>query len=149
MTKWFVWIFALLLAAPIYASTWHGTTTVTTGNSLFRFAAADTTVNDSALFSVKSRSAVVCFDPDTGGVAGTGAVVVRKCPTSTKPAANPENSCISLGGANGNATLTGTEGAAEGTQNACIPVGTGYYFIDITTTCGGNACEVSVQGESQ
>ena len=72
----------------------------------YEFDDSDTTASDSALFEVAAHSALVHFDPDTGatGVA-TATIKIRKCGGTTKPASSPENECIDLGGANGNAQL--------------------------------------------
>jgi hypothetical protein len=133
---------AFVLGIQANAATWTGSTTIQPGEvSLWSFVDADGTgTADSASFRVRAPSALICFDPDTGGTAGTGVVTPRHCTNNTKPATNPENECISLG------TLDGTEGAAA-TQNACVRIPNGTYFIDVTTPCNTDACRVTINGE--
>jgi hypothetical protein len=139
----------VLLPMGALASTWKGATTISgSAQALFQFAAADTTTGDSAAFRIINE-AIICFDPDTAGVAGTGEVVVRRCNSGAKPSSNPQNSCISTGGSLPASTgLTGVEGAS-GTQNACEWYGAGVYYIDITTQCGGDNCQVSITGSQR
>lgn len=113
----------------------------------YTFTSTDSTTGDSAAIFIDGTSAKWCFDPDTSGTATTTArVLIRDCLGGAKPSSNPENECISLGGANGNASLDGTEGAAS-SQNACIRTGPGVFYVDITAACTGSACRVSVQAE--
>lgn len=136
-------LLSVFLALPIWASSWTGNVNIHSGQtSSFSFAAADgvSDANDSASFNVKSPYALICFDPDTAGTAGTGGVTPRRCLNNTKPASSPQNECISLG------ALDGTEGAAA-TQNACVRVSNGVHYLDITTVCGGNNCRATVTGE--
>ena len=98
-----------------------------------------------------SESALITFDPQldaTVAAATTALTVPRMCPQGQPlTPANPEFSCISLGGANGNASLSGVEGAASA-QNASIRVGPGVYYFQITGAClAGDTCQISVKGE--
>jgi hypothetical protein len=105
---------------------------------------ASAATDDSELFSVKSRSALICLNPDTASAgADVTQIKVRKCHGGTKPTSNPENECIDLNGS----AMDGTEGAAV-TQNACLRVAAGSYYIDITTApAAADNAVVSVQGE--
>lgn len=85
----------------------------------------DTT--DSGLFHVQSPNALICFDPDSGGVAGTARVMPQKCPYGVKGSLTAANSCVNIL----DAALDGV-GGSSATQNACIRVKRGSYRLDVT-----------------
>jgi hypothetical protein len=99
--------------------------------------------DDSGAFSVRSETALICFDPDitTEGVA-TGAVMPRRCHRGSKPTSNPQNQCF----ATLDSSMTGITGSA-GTQDACQRVGFGTYYIDVTTSPAGDDAVFSIVGE--
>ena len=163
----FLPILLLVLASPAAASVWSGTCTfsanLTVGSgatkyivnskdrACFRFTSADTVPSASTTISVGAGSALWCFDPDnTDAVADTSRVIVHYCPSDNAAGGTGSaNTCIALGGANGNASLDGTEGAST-TQNACIRTGPGIFYIEISAACAKAStdyCEVSVKGE--
>lgn len=124
--------------------------TIIDGSELCIYELANTEGADSDEIEVRSSSAVFCLDSDKGATAiGAMRGVPRKCIGGSKPGSNPENECISVGGANGNSVLDGTEGPAS-TQNACTRVGPGVYYYDVTVACGAaSGCLVMVQGEDE
>ncbi len=148
---------ALILAGGAKAATWdHGCdgsgstfgiadSTTIDGNerACWSFANADGTTTSPA-FTVVVDRALICFDPDLGSVgvpAGAGVITPHYCLKGSKPSSNPENECIGLG------ALTGTEGDAS-TQDACVSVGQGVYYIAVDTACGAaHSCLVSIQGQ--
>ena len=99
---------------------------------------------DSRIFRVGANTALVCFDPDiaTEGVKD-GKVNIRYCPNGKQPAASPELECIALS----TIPITGIEGSA-GIQDACIRVGPGTYYVEITTQTGSEDARVTIQGEA-
>ncbi len=99
---------------------------------------------DSRIFIVGTNTALVCFDPDKAaeGIA-TGKVNIRYCPSGAQPAANPELECIALS----TVPITGIEGDAA-VQDACIRVGPGTYYVEITTQTSSENARVSIQGEA-
>ncbi len=102
---------------------------------------ANTETVDSGEVAIIAESALICFDSDTGATAiSTGVVTPRVCTGNSKPAANPTFTCLSLG------TLTGLEGDAS-TQNACVRVGPGIYYLDVTTAMGAES-RVKIQAEN-
>lgn len=107
---------------------------------------ADSTAN-SLSFTVASPTALVCFDPDTGG-ASTGAsrVKVYRNPLNSQSTAFSVNSWTDIGGAGDNSSLDGTEGSAE-VQNACVRVPPGVYVLLMSVACDSDACRVTVEGE--
>jgi hypothetical protein len=116
----------------------------------WRFVVGDSTHN-SGYVHVTAETAVITFDPqlDAAVAAATTALVIPHYCATGEPltAANPERSCVSIGGANGNASLDGVEGAAS-TQNAAIRVGPGVYYFEVPGAClAGDTCQVSVKGE--
>lgn len=138
--------FLSLIALPAFADSWTGTTVFQNmERSVYSFVNADTAATaESGGFQITKGTVLVCFDPDSGSTTISGGeIVVRRCLGGPKPASNPTFECISTGGANSNATLTGTEGAAA-TQNACQSYGPGWYYIDVTTTCTSDACRVTL-----
>jgi hypothetical protein len=164
--KAFLFLLTLLAASPAFAEVWSGkchfsaNLTVATGADKFdiakkergcyRFVDTDST-STSDLISVTADSALWCFDPDnTDAVADTARVVIHYCPHGGTPGGTGSaNTCISLGGANGNASLDGTEGTSS-SQNACVRTGPGIFYVEVTAACAKtstNYCQVTVQGE--
>jgi hypothetical protein len=95
---------------------------------------------DSGRFTVVTPSALVCLDPDitTEGPA-TAEVMIRRCHSG---AAISLNECFAIL----DASLTGATGGPA-TQNSCARVGPGAYYIEITTSAGGDDAIVSITGE--
>lgn len=164
--KRLLFLLALLVGSPAAAEVWSGTCSFSANltasrdeakfdiqkkqRGCYRFTSADST-STSDLISVAADSALWCFDPDnTDAVADTSRVVVHYCPHGGTPGGTGSvNTCIDIGGANGNATLDGTEGTAS-TQNACVRTGPGIFFIEVDTACAKAStdyCQVTVQGE--
>lgn len=168
---------ALLLPAGAYAGTWsmncsYTTATGTTatrpaeqnfaideyGLACYRYANADSTHNapqNSAgtLVGVKvtAQSALICFDPDIlQAVTTTARVIPHYCPQGViADPSNPARSCPSLGGANGAASLDGTEGTAT-SQNSCLRVGPGLYYFEISVAAeSGDTAQITVKGEGK
>ena len=104
--------------------------------------------------AITAQTALICFDPDIlQTITTTARVIPHHCPQSfiadPTSAATALRSCVSLGGANGAASLDGTEGTAT-TQNACVRVGPGSYYFEISAGCeAGDTCQVSVKGEGK
>ena len=113
-----------------------------------QFNAADSTFV-AGPFVVLAPSAQIVFDPDLGAVvsvAGTPAVTPAICSGPVQALANPEFSCLTMGGANGNASLSGVEGA-DSIQNATKWVGPGTYVLRITGACAASkTCRVWIRG---
>lgn len=126
------------------------------GVGCYRFINADgvhnstATAHGSVVIHVTAYSALISFDPQLDAVVGgpTAAMVIpHYCPLPPLTIANPEQSCIGMGGANGNVALTGVEGTAS-SQNAAIRVGPGWYYFEVSGACvAGDTCQVLVQGE--
>lgn len=118
----------------------------------FRFVNADATTTIVGPVRVQASSALITFDPDLyQTVTTTARLIPRMCPlgaaVDTTSLATISRSCLSIGGANGAASLDGTEGSAS-TQNAAIRVGPGTYYFEINAVCeAGDTCQVSVKGE--
>jgi len=99
---------------------------------------------DSQIFVVGAAAALVCFDPDinTEG-AEVAEVNIRYCPNGKQPAATPEIECFKLS----NVPITGITGL-PGTQDSCVRVGPGTYYVEIETAGGaGDESRVTIQGE--
>jgi hypothetical protein len=161
--------FALLLfASPAIGATWDFGCDDDTANDInftiqpqatsagpvqahrgcFEFTDADSTTT-SRTIQVAAETALVCFDPDTAATTTSAArVKIRKCPGGTKPASNPSNECIDMGGAaTGESALDGTEGHPD-VQNACMRVPRGVYYVDVTVACvAADFCRVTFEGE--
>ena len=123
------------------------------GNNVgcYRFTIADST-STSDLIVVEGESALWCFDPDnTDAAVDTATVTIHECLAGGAAGGTGSvNTCIDLGGANGNATLTGAEGTASA-QNACVRTGPGVYFVRVTVASAKTApdfSQVSVRGET-
>jgi hypothetical protein len=107
---------------------------------------ADTTAN-SPNITVAAPTALVCFDPDTGGTTtSTSRVKVYRNPLNDPATTFSVNSWTDIGGARDNASLDGTEGSAEA-QNACVRVPPGVYVFLMSAACDSDACRVTVEGE--
>ena len=165
MRTW-LFVLSLLVASPALAESWSWgcafTSNLTStspsnfkigpGNTgCYRFIDTDST-STSDVIVIDAETAVWCFDPDNAGTAITTATTTIHFCTAGVAAGGTGavNTCIDIGGANGNATLTGLEGAAS-TQNACIRTGPGAFYIRVTAACtktSTNFCQVSVKGES-
>jgi len=163
--KWFLTLLIILASTSSSAEVWSGSCRFTgnlTSNDptdflikamnvgCYRFVDTDTT-STSDVISIDAPSALWCFDPDnTDEIPDTARVVIRYCPTGIGGgSAGNVNTCISLGGANGTASLDGTTGSAA-TQNSCIRTGPGSFYIEVTAACtktSPNYCQVSVKGE--
>lgn len=175
--KVLLFLLTLLAASAANAGTWalncaYTTLTGTTasrpaeqvfsidefGLACYRYANADSTHNapqNSAgtLVGVKvtAQSALVCFDPDIlQAVTTTARLIPHYCPHGTiADTSNPARSCPSIGGANGNASLDGTEGTAT-SQNSCLRVGPGLYYFEASVACeSGDTCQVTIKGEGK
>jgi len=141
----------LLAAAPVAANTWTDCNSNTsgevysiTGYNLSCVDWDDTAGEDTRVFFVRSISALICFDPalDSEGV-DTATIKLRYCPNGKKPAANPENECLSI---TTNA-ITGIQGD-PGTQDACQRVGPGAYYMEEVADGGaGDDSRLTIQGE--
>jgi hypothetical protein len=84
---------------------------------------------DSGQFTVVTPTALICLDPDIAATGtSTAEVMIYQCPTGAKPAANPTYGCHAIL----DASLDGTEGGSTN-QNACVRVGPGAYYIDVTS----------------
>lgn len=96
-----------------------------------RFAISGTT--DSALFTVTTSAADLCFDPDTGGSAGSARISVYR-------PVNPDVATI-----NGSILLPTVP-----TDNSdCIVLVRGTYWVEVTTgPTGGELAVVTVTGRS-
>ncbi len=148
----FTLLAALLLAMPAVAADFTNCSGDPTSRRVvgrhqricYELAATEST--DSGAFVVRSESALICLDSHTGSEAnGAARIHPRKCLGGVLPAANPEFECITIL----DNPLDGTQGAAA-TQNACIRVGPGVYFLDVTVPVGGapEAALVLIQAES-
>lgn len=151
---------AFLLAAPALADCPDGTSCFTNCGSPAK-KIAPTSIDNSKVnlcwefdetagadeisqpFSVKADSALVCFDPDKGteGVA-VATLQIRRCTRGRMPAANPEFECITVL----DGPLTGLAGGA-GTQNSCLRVASGLYYLQIITPSTAEDAVASIQGE--
>lgn len=125
--------------------------TIRHGNiGCYRFVDTDST-STSDLIVVDAESALWCFDPDnTDASTDTARVTIHYCPMGgVGGGTGSVNTCINLGGFNGNSALSGTEGT-DSVQNACKRTGPGVFFIRVTAACtksSTNYCQVSVKGE--
>lgn len=96
--------------------------------------------DDSTIVEVRAKTALVCFDPDiTTDGAATAQVMINHCPTSNAVSAF---TCMDIT----DSSSTGITGAS-GTQDSCIRVGTGFYYVDVTTADAGTDSRVSFRGE--
>jgi hypothetical protein len=141
----------LAFPVPAQAITWsdcHGNTggdliTVTA----YQLLCADfdqTDSGNSRIFRVGTNTALVCFDPEVGAEGASDAEInIRYCPNGTQPAANPEYECFALS----TIPITGLTGAA-GIQDACVRVGPGTYYFEITTDSTAEDARVTIQGEA-
>lgn len=106
----------------------------------------------SVVVHVIAESALITFDPALDAetlVATTALVVPYMCPQNEiLTAANPQFSCVPLGGAlAGSTALDGVGGPAD-VQNASMRVGPGFYVFRVTGAClAGDVCQVAVKGE--
>ena len=81
-----------------------------------------------------------CFDPDTGGTAGTARAFIRQCMSGTASANNCERIYVDN---NGNGTLDtdpldGDTGGVSLKQNRCrYDLPAGYYYIDVSAALTG------------
>lgn len=101
--------------------------------------------------TVTAQSALICFDPDIlQAVTTTARVIPHRCPQGViADTSNPARSCQSQGGANGAASLDGTEGAST-TQNSCLRVGPGTYYFEISAAAeAGDTAQISIEGEGK
>ncbi len=105
----------------------------------------DVTGTDSRIFRVGANTALICFDPakDSEG-ADTAQINFRYCPNGRQPGSTPENHCFALS----TIPITGITGVA-GIQDACVRVGPGTYYFEITTQGAANDdSRVTIQGEA-
>lgn len=103
----------------------------------FYFNAAE----DSAVFVIATKEALVCLDPNVASAGADNAeVYFRYCPGYVS--AYDANLCIRTS----DDPLDGTQGSS-GTQNACQRLGRGQYVIENSTSAGTQEAFVSVQGE--
>jgi hypothetical protein len=147
----FVFIMALIFAWPALATqTWTDCNSNTGGELVtvrgYNLICLDTDENptDSRAFIVGTKTALICYDPNLADESdSTGTIKIRYCPNGKKPAANPQNSCLTLS----TAALAGVQGDSD-TQTACQRVGPGAYYIDFATDPGaGEFSRVTIQGE--
>jgi hypothetical protein len=146
-------LLALLVASPALATssqTTCGSTTETESNKqlhgtscvAWRYTADN---EDSNGITFKSPTGTICFDPDTGAAgAGTSQIMIWHCPNGIKPSANFGYTCHEIL----DSALTGLVGAS-GTQNACIRVGAGTYFSEVTTAPSSENSVVYFQAEGE
>jgi hypothetical protein len=96
---------------------------------------------DSAVFIVLAPTALICLDPDvTTEGAATAEVMIRRCHAEATTVS--VNTCF----ATLDSSLTGATGGSA-TQDACERYGPGVYYIEVTTSAGGNEALVSIKGE--
>jgi len=169
-------VLALLIPSAGWAGAWSkgcvftgGTLTGTIGTpasvdkhigpndvGCYRFNEADAAhfssaaAHGSVLVRVTALEAVVVFDPQLDAEVTAATTALARpllCTTATVlESANPERSCVSVGGAGSNLDLNGVEGPS-GTQNSAVTVGSGVYVIRVTGAClAGDTCQVSFQG---
>jgi hypothetical protein len=95
-------------------------------------------------FIVRAKTALICFDPNILSEGADAAEVsIWHCPDGSMPAANPEYECLMLT----DAVMTGLDGA-PGTQDSCIEVPVGAYFVlQDTDPDVGDEPRVTIQGE--
>jgi hypothetical protein len=167
---------AVLIALPAYAGTaskgcsFSGTAAGTAGTAVgggassmalaanetwcYRYVNADATTTIIGPLRITAPSALITFDPDLfQTVVTTARLIPHFCPqgaaVDTTSAATIFRSCPSMGGANGAASLDGTEGTAT-TQNASIRVGPGAYYFEISVVCeAGDTCQIAAQAEGE
>lgn len=146
-------LIALLIvgfALPASANTWSNCSGGTTGDGItvkgFEMLCFDFTSTgvDSRIFRVASKTALICFDPALDSAGGDVAqIYIRYCPNGAKPSSSPQNECVKVT----SSPMVGAEGG-PGTQDACLQVGPGVYFVDITTVpAGGDNARVTIQGQ--
>ena len=113
----------------------------------WEFLQADST-HQSTKFVIQSESALICHDPDTAaaGVPGDGSqVVVMHCPARVVP--STENVECDFIRALAGTSMTGL-GGTNTTQNRCVRVARGVYYLDITTTAPAtDTSRTAIQGE--
>lgn len=120
----------------------------------FRYVAADATTSIIGPLRITAPSALVTFDPDLfQTVITTARLIPRLCPAAaavdTTSLATISRSCLSIGGANGNASLDGTEGPSS-SQNAATRVGPGTYYFEISVVAeAGDTAQITVQAEGE
>jgi hypothetical protein len=121
-------------------------------NALFcyRFNNADSTHFSPAIL-VTAPTALIIVDTQLDAditVATTTLVVPRLCSAGAiLTAANPERSCMSLGGVGTNTSLDGVGGPVA-TQNSRLLVGPGLYTFQVTGAClASDTCQIAVRGE--
>jgi len=91
----------------------------------------------------------ICFDPDTGGTAGSARVFIRQCVGAT----GSSNSCprltvdVDYDGILDDVPLSGDSGAVSGAQNYCkYDIPPGYYYIETSVgPTGGETAKVKAQ----
>lgn len=119
-----------------------------------RIVAADATTSIIGPLRITAPSALIMFDPDLfQAITTTARLIPRFCPqgaaVDTTSLATISRSCISIGGANGTASLDGTEGTAT-TQNSALRVGPGTYYFEISVVIeAGDTGQIAVQGEGE
>lgn len=138
----------LLFAGPAFADDsgdWdNGSNKVGSGGKIwteFTTALNPLTIN----FTITTQYALACLKPDitANGPAGSVTAAITYCnPGTTTPAAA---SCIVAEPAAGG-SLDGTEGSPA-VQKACIPLGTGTYFVTFTAPSGAETSRFSVEGQ--
>ena len=121
----------------------------------YRFVAADAVTTIIGPLRITEPSALISFDPDLfqAGVLSTARVIPRYCPqgaaVDTTSLATISRSCASIGGANGTASLDGTEGAST-VQNMSLRVGPGTYYFEINVVIeAGDTGQIAVQAEGE
>jgi len=101
-----------------------------------------TTTESSALVVVQAKSVLICLDPSAATEGTANATVhIRQCMQSTKPGSNPNFTCTRIT----ETPLDGTQGNAS--QNACIRAGTGFYYVQNSTSAAGDNARVKLQSE--
>jgi hypothetical protein len=96
---------------------------------------------DSRVFRVTADTALICLDPDVASEGAANAeVMVRYCHAGATTA--DVNVCIEVL----DAALDGTVGASV-TQNACVRVTGGSYYIENSVDAAADEAVVSIQGE--
>lgn len=89
-------------------------------------------------------TALICLDPDTATDGADAAeVMILRCPAGLGDNAPSDELCIDIL----DAPLDGTAGAAA-TQNACVRVARGSFWIEVTTVpAASDTTVISVEGE--
>jgi hypothetical protein len=145
-------LLALLIASPALAGagSWVvcGSTRTASKNIGIGYCAAyeiDATDNDSMTFTFYvSNEALICLNPDSDTEGADDAqIMVHYCPVVPSTGTPDVNNCFDML----DSPLTGAVGD-EDTQNACILVTRGSYWIEVTTAPGaGDATVISVFGK--